>query len=76
MASSPMPMMPAANSTKVNGPAIGRSASAACAEVWISVMPCACSVVAVVMMMNRLMTLEYPMPTQVSSRMRPICAGA
>ena len=40
-------MIPAANSAKVKTPAIGRSASAAWAEVWISVTPCACSVAAV-----------------------------
>ena len=58
-----MPIMPAANNAKVNTPAIGRSASAAWAEVWMSVIPCAFSVAAVVMMMNRLIRLEYPMPT-------------
>src|SRR5712671_1443418 len=61
-ASSPIPMMPAANRAKVKTPAIGRSASAAWAEVWISVIPCACNVAAVVMMMNRLIRLENPMP--------------
>ena len=59
----PVPMMPAANSTKVNTPATGRSASAACDEVWISVMPCAFSVAAVVMMMKSAIRLEKPIPT-------------
>ena len=40
-----------------------RTASAAWAEVWISVMPWAFNVAAVVMMMNRLIRLEYPIPT-------------
>ena len=39
-ASMPVPMMPEANSAKANSPPIGRSASAACAELWMSVMPC------------------------------------
>ena len=56
-------MIPAANNAKVNAPAIGRSASAAWAEVWMSVIPCAFSVAAAVMMMNRLIRLEYPIPT-------------
>ncbi len=34
-------MMPTENRAKVNSPAIGRSASAAWAEVWMFVMPCA-----------------------------------
>ncbi len=41
-------MMPSAKTTKANGPAIGRSASAAWAEVWMSVTPWACRVAAVV----------------------------
>ena len=42
---------------------VGRSASAACDEVWISVMPCACSVAAAVSMMNSATRLESPIPT-------------
>ena len=33
--------MPAAKTKKMKAPAIGRSASAACEEVWISAMPLA-----------------------------------
>src|SRR6266852_7659874 len=66
----PVAMMPAANSAKVNTPAIGRSASAACEDVWISVTPLACSVAAVAKMMNRAMRFEMPIPTAVSVRMR------
>ena len=40
-------MIPSANSAKANWPAIGRSASAACDEVSMSVMPLALSVAAV-----------------------------
>ena len=40
----------------------------------MSVTPCACSVAAVVSMMNSAIRLEKPMPTSVSSRMRAICA--
>ena len=57
-----MPMIPAANTANANSPAIGRSASAACAEVWMLVSPCAFKVAAVVMMMNRLIRLENPIP--------------
>ena len=58
-----MPMMPNANRANVNTPAIGRSASAACAEVWMLVTPCAFRVAAVLTMMNRATTFEYPIPT-------------
>ncbi len=51
-------MMPAANSANVNTPAIGRSASAAWADVWMSLMPCAFKVAAVATMMNRLIMFE------------------
>jgi len=51
-------MIPAANNPNVNAPATGRGASAACAEVWMSVIPCICRVAAVVTMMNRLIRLE------------------
>ena len=40
-------MMPSAKIANANSPAIGRSASAACAEVWMLVMPCMLSVTAV-----------------------------
>ena len=69
-------MMPSAKTVKAKRPAIGRSASAAWAEVWMSVTPCACSVAAVVSMMNSAMMFEAPMPTRVSSRMRAIWRGA
>jgi hypothetical protein len=58
----PVPMMPAANTAKVSGPATARSASAAWAEVWISVTPFAFSVAAVVMTMNKATRLEIAMP--------------
>ena len=44
---------PAAKTAKANSPAIARNACAAWAEVWISVTPCALSVTAVAMMMER-----------------------
>jgi hypothetical protein len=44
-------------------PATVRNASAACAEVWISVVPCACKVAAVVMTIDRAMMFEIAMPT-------------
>ena len=69
-------MMPSAKMVKAKRPAIGRSASAACDEVWMSVTPCAFSVAAVVSMMNSAMMFEKPMPTIVSSCMRAICRGA
>ena len=56
-------MMPAAKMAKAKAPAIGRSASAACAEVWMSVTPWAFSVAAVVMMMNSATRFESAMPT-------------
>ena len=55
-------MMPAANTQNANRPAIGRSASAACALVWISSTPCACRVAAAVTMMNSAIRFETPMP--------------
>ena len=58
----PVQMMPTANTTKVSGPATARSASAAYAEVWIWVTPCACNVAAVVMTMNRTTRLEIAIP--------------
>ena len=55
-------MMPAANTAKANSPGDRAQCSAACDEVWMSVIPCAFSVAAVVMMMNRLIRLENPIP--------------
>jgi hypothetical protein len=66
----PVPMMPRLNSTKVNSPASGRSASAACAEVWMSVTPTACSVAAVLRMMKKAIRFENVIPTIVSTLMR------
>ena len=68
--------MPSANSAKVKTPAIGRSASAAWAEVWMSVTPLACSVAAVAKMMKMATTFETPIPTTVSVRMRANCGPA
>ena len=72
----PVAMMPAANRAKPNGPATGRSASAACAEVRMSVTPLACNVAAAAKMMNTAMILETVMPTMVSVRMRASSAPA
>ena len=47
----------------LNGPATGRSASAACCAVWTFVVPCACKVAAVVMMMAMATRLLMAMPT-------------
>ena len=55
--------MPRAKTTNTNGPAMGRSASAACDEVWMSVTPWACRVAAVVSMMNSATRFESAMPT-------------
>ena len=63
-------MIPIANRAKANWPAIGRSASAACAAVPICVMPLACSVAAVASMMASAMRLEKAMPSKVSARIR------
>ena len=65
-------MMPSAKMNSANAPAIGLSASAACDEDWMSVMPVACSVAAVVMMIAIAIRLENAMPTSVSIRMRRI----
>ena len=67
--------MPIANTAKANSPATGRKASAACAEVWICVMPCSFSVTAVATTMHRAMTFEKVMPTTVSSLMRDRCSA-
>ena len=55
-------MMPRLNSRNAASPASGRSASAACADVAMSVIPLRCSVAAQLMMMNSAMRLENPMP--------------
>ena len=57
------PMMPKPKIRNANSPAIGRKASAACAEVWIFVMPCSCNVAAVEMMMKSATKLESAIPT-------------
>ena len=63
-------MMPAANSTNANSPAIGRSACAACADDSMSVMPALCSVTAVVSMIENAIRFENVMPSQVSILIR------
>jgi len=55
-------MMPRLNSRKAKRPAIGFSASAACADVWMSTTPLACSFAAVLMMMKSAMRFENHMP--------------
>ena len=70
MASMPVATMPMVKSAKVQGPAMGRSASAAWPEVWMSVTPWALSVAAVARMMKSAIRLEKPMPTIVSRRIR------
>ena len=49
---------------------LGRKASAACAEVWMSVWPASCSVAAAVMMIDSAIKFENAMPIIVSARMR------
>jgi hypothetical protein len=66
----PVPMIPNAKTVKAKRPAIGRNASAAWEDVWMSVTPWALSVAAVVIMMKSAMILEIPIPTNVSSCMR------
>ena len=72
-------MMPVANSAKANSPAMGRNASAACAEVAMSVMPRACSVAAVAKTIASDTSELNAMPTIVSIRIRassgPACFG-
>jgi hypothetical protein len=55
-------MMPMLKSRNAKFPAMGRSASAACAELSMSVTPCACSVAAAVSMMKNAIRFEKPMP--------------
>ena len=60
----------------VNTPAMGRNASAAWEDVWISVTPAAFNVAAVAKMMNKAMRFETPIPKNVSMRMRESSAPA
>jgi hypothetical protein len=53
-----VPISPRLNRKKAAGPAIGFSASAACSAVWISVLPAACRVTAVVRMLKKATRLE------------------
>ena len=69
-------MMPSAKIANANSPATGRSASAACDEVWMLVMPCMLSVTAVATTMHRAITLENTMPNEVSCLMRDKCSAA
>ena len=50
MASMPVPTIPMLKRRKANGPAMGRNASAACPDVWISPTPAWCKVAAVAIM--------------------------
>jgi hypothetical protein len=72
--------IPKANTMNANSPAIGLSASAACAEVSTEVMPALLRVAAAVRMMASAMRFEKAMPTRVSARMRSnalrACFGA
>ena len=70
----PVPITPRANSVKAKSPAMGLSASAACAVVWISVMPLAFRVMAVASITQNAMRLENTMPMEVSSLMRERCS--
>jgi hypothetical protein len=65
--------MPRLNNRNVMSPASGRSASAACADVWMSSTPAWCSVIAVLRMMKNAMAFENVMPTTVSILMRRRC---
>ena len=51
-------MMPSAKTTKANSPGDRAQRLGGLAEVWISVMPCACSVAAAVTMMDSAIRLE------------------
>ena len=62
--------MPSAKMNSAKCPAIGLSASAACADVSISVLPLAFSVAAAVMMIEIAIKFEKAIPTMVSARMR------
>ena len=55
-------MIPSAKTVNAKRPAIGRIASAACAEISIVVVPWLWSVAAAVMTINNATTLETPMP--------------
>ena len=56
-------MMPSEKLRNTNCPATGRRASAACAGVWMSVMPLAFSVAPAVITMNSATRFDRPMPT-------------
>ena len=62
--------MPRAKIVSAKAPASGLNASAACAEVSISVLPFAWRVAAVVMIMAMAMIFDKAIPTSVSTRMR------
>jgi hypothetical protein len=67
--------MPRAKSVEARGPARGRSASAACAEVSISVMPPGCSVDAAVRIIAKPTMFEAAIPAIVSKLIRSRAAG-
>ena len=67
---------PGREQREVNAPATGRSALAAWAEVWMSVVPLAFRVAAVPMMIKSATRLETPMPTMVSVQIRANSAPA
>lgn len=69
-------MMPSAKMSSARGPAIGFNASAAWAELWMSVLPCACKVAAVVMMIESAIRFENAIPISVSRRIRRNSSGA
>ena len=54
---------------------MGRRASAAWAEVWMSVMPSGCRTAAVVTMIAKATTFENVMPTMVSTSIRCSARG-
>jgi hypothetical protein len=67
--------MPSAKMNSANAPATGLRASAACAEESMWVLPDACKVAAVVMMMAIAIKFDTAMPTSVSMGMRFISLG-
>src|SRR6478672_4259574 len=75
MASRPVPTTPIVKIAKANGPAIGFKASAAWLEVWISVVPVAWRVAAVVNIIARATRLENAIPVYVSTLIRSIASG-
>ena len=66
-------MIPKLNNRNANSPAIGFNASAACAEVWMSLIPCPCNVTAAVNMMKNAIRFETPIPIIVSILIRRSC---